>query len=231
MTTSRQGMVLLCGEEVPYLLVRVRSRRRLSVQVDGQGMLQVRIPWRVTVSQAEQFLGEQAAWIVQQRALAQQKPVLQEGAMLPLLDGAVRLHYGAAQIRPLVQEGEQLWVADRCRERSVLAGLLEQWYRYQALQYLPTRLETWSAKMEISFARLVIRSQKSRWGSCSTRQTISLNWRLMCLPIRVGDYVMVHELCHLRHMNHSPDFWAMVARFVPDYLACRQQLRLFSSPW
>ncbi len=231
---SGQGEIVLQGEPFPYLLVRVRSRKRMSLRVDGQG-IQVRIPWRGTLRQAEQFLSDHAAWIRQQLHRVQQasieKRALQEGNRLPFLDGFLQLRYGTGQIRPLFQEGEQLWVADRLHGVPELVDLLEGWYRQQALPHLSARLAVWSAEMGAPFARLTIRSQKSRWGSCSARKNISLNWRLMCLPIRVGDYVMVHELCHLRHMNHSPEFWAMVASFIPEHLACRRQLRLFSSPW
>ncbi|MEO5364693.1 MAG: M48 family metallopeptidase [Magnetococcus sp. DMHC-8] len=231
---SRQGLIVLQGEEIPYLLVRMRRRKRMSLRVDGQG-LQVRIPWRGGLRQAEQFMTDHAVWILQQLRQAQQaaaaQPGLQEGTRLPFLDGFLQLCFGAGQIRPLVREGEQLWVAAHHRDRSVLTGLLEEWYRQQALLHLPARLAGWSTALDAPFARLTIRSQKSRWGSCSSRKTISLNWRLMCLSTHLGDYVMVHELCHLRYMNHSPAFWAMVARFIPDHLVCRRQLRLFSSPW
>ncbi|MBF0460432.1 MAG: M48 family metallopeptidase [Magnetococcales bacterium] len=233
-TAAGSGVVTWQGETISYLLVRMRSRKRMSLRVDEQGVLQVRVPWRVTVGQAEQFVGEHAPWILQQLQMRQTrtgKPALQEGGMLPFLDGFLHLHYGTEQIRPLFREGDRLWVAERYRTLPTLTDLLEQWYRRQAHPYLSARLETWSTLMGVPFVRLTVRSQKSRWGSCSARKTISLNWRLMCLPTRLGDYVLVHELCHLRHMNHSPEFWAMVARFVPDYLTCRRQLRLFSSPW
>lgn len=229
------GRITLQGKEIPYRLVRVRSRKRLSLLVDRQGMLQVRTPWRVTLRQTEQFIGDHAAWILQRLADVQQthaaKPTLQEGCCLPFLDGSLQLRYGAEQIRACFQEGNQLWVADRYRDQPELTERLEQWYLGEARRYLPVRLDGWSARMGMTFARLSIRSQKSRWGSCSSNKTISLNWRLICLPTQVGDYVMVHELSHLRHMNHSPAFWTLVASYLPDYVARRRQLRLFLSPW
>ncbi|MEO5353059.1 MAG: M48 family metallopeptidase [Magnetococcus sp. XQGC-1] len=234
-TESGRGVVALHGEEVPYLLVRVRSRKRMSVRVDERGMVQVRIPWRVTVHQTEQFVCDHATWLLGQIRQAQQNKAAQstlpEGKQLPFLDGHVQLRYGAGQIRPLFQEGEQLWVAERYREQPALTEVLEEWYRQQANHYLPVRLDGLSARMGLSCKGVTIRNQKSRWGSCSARKTISLNWRLICMPTRVGDYVMVHELSHLRHMNHSPAFWSLVASFIPEYLACRRALRQFSPPW
>ncbi len=232
---SRQGLITLQGKELPYQLVRVRSRKRVSLLVNGEGLLQVRTPWRTPLRQVEQLVCDHETWILQQLSQVQQtnaaQSTLPEGHPLPLLDGFVQLRYGTEQIRPIIREDNQLWVAARYQERSVLTALLEQWYRAEARRYLPLRLQLWSDQMQIPYARLTVRSQKSRWGSCSSRKTISLNWRLVCLPVRVGDYVMVHELSHLRHMNHSPDFWGLVARYLPEYVACRQQLRLFLSPW
>lgn len=234
-TGSGRGVVTLHGEEIPYLLVRVRSRKRMSVRVDGQGVVEARIPWRVTVHQTEQFMGEHAAWIVgqvqQARQLQADRSVVQEGSLLPYLDGFLRLRLGVGQIRPLFQEGDQLWVAERHRNLPTLTGLLEAWYRQQARHHLPLRLQEWSVRMGVSCVGVSIRNQKSRWGSCSSRRQISLNWRLICLPTGVGDYVMVHELSHLRHMDHSPAFWSLVASFVPEYADCRKALRAFSLPW
>ena len=73
-------------------------------------------------------------------------------------------------------------------------------------------------------ARLAIRGQRTRWGSCTSRGTVSLNWRLVLLPSRLADYVIVHELCHLRHMNHSRRFWSLVASVIPDWAERRSEL-------
>ena len=77
----------------------------------------------------------------------------------------------------------------------------------------------------VRWSRIEIRDQRSRWGSCSTRGTLSFNWRLVLAPFEVLDYVVVHELCHLREPNHSPRFWALVAGRRPDWSASRDWLR------
>ena len=233
--TSRPGVVTLQGQETSYLLVRMRRRKRMTLLVNAEGELQVRVPWRVSLAQVEQFVQDQASWILQrlhhvQRPLVQ-KPTLQDGTPLPYLDTSLLLCYGAAQIRPVFREGDRLWVSALHQAPLKLTKVLEDWYRRQAYTYLSTCLEAWAVEVGVPFERCTIRNQKSRWGNCSSRKTISLNWRLMFLPTSVVDYVLVHELCHLRHMNHAADFWAMVAHFVPEYAACQKRLRLFSSPW
>lgn len=232
---SKPNVIILQGQEVAYTLFRVRRRKRMTVQVNAQGELHVRIPWRVTLSQTEHFIQDQAAWVLERlrhvRHVMDNKPVLQEGVVLPFLDTSLCVCYQPVQIRPVFREDNRLWVATAQRSPQAMAVALESWYRQQAREYFLARLETWSIPLGVRFERLTIRDQKSRWGSCSSKKNISLNWRLMFLPSVVVDYVVVHELCHVRHMNHSPDFWAMVAGFVPEYVACRQHLRNFSSPW
>jgi len=76
-----------------------------------------------------------------------------------------------------------------------------------------------------TYGRVAIRNQRTIWGSCSGKGNLNFNYRVLFLPPRLADYVIVHELCHLRELNHSPRFWALVSRAVPDYAACRSELR------
>lgn len=98
--------------------------------------------------------------------------------------------------------------------------------QYQAARrQIEERLHMWAPRIGAQWQRVRIGNQRSRWGSCSARGTLSFNWRLVKLPAKLFDYVIVHELCHLKHLNHSPAFWQLVARHIPDYRQRRQQLR------
>ncbi|MBF0185585.1 MAG: M48 family metallopeptidase [Magnetococcales bacterium] len=153
------------------------------------------------------------------------------GDWLPYLDGRLQLLCSGDQLKPIVVRGQRLWIAERHCRATAWQPLLEQWFRRQAALYLPIRLSAWSARMGVDFQRLTIRNPRRRWGSCSVQGSINLNWRLIWLPVRLGDYVLVHELSHLRHMDHSPAFWQLVANYVPDYRECRRQLRQIVLPW
>lgn len=98
-------------------------------------------------------------------------------------------------------------------------------YRDAAAEYFPKRAAYYQPLTGGSFKRITIRDQKTRWGSCSSNGTLSFNWRLMLAPPRVLDYVVVHELCHLTYMNHSPAFWALVAQIMPQYQEYRLWLK------
>ncbi len=109
------------------------------------------------------------------------------------------------------------------KDNATLA--LEKRYREAAKEYIPKRVAFYHELTGGTYHKITIRDQKTRWGSCSSNGTLSFNYRLMLAPPRVLDYVVVHELCHLTHMNHSNDFWNMVSAILPDYKEHRKWLK------
>lgn len=108
---------------------------------------------------------------------------------------------------------------------DVQRSALEKRYIEAARSYIPKRVAYYSAITGGTYNRVTIRSQKTRWGSCSSKGTLSFNWRLMLAPPVILDYVVVHELCHLKHMNHSADFWKAVEAVFPDFRNARKWLK------
>lgn len=102
---------------------------------------------------------------------------------------------------------------------------LEKKYRHAAKQYIYERVEYYLPLIGGHYSSIRIGDQKTRWGSCSSNKTLSFSWRLMLAPPRVLDYVVIHEICHLTHMNHSKEFWALVASIDPDYKEHRKWLK------
>ncbi len=102
---------------------------------------------------------------------------------------------------------------------------LDRRYRNSARQKITARVVHYHQQTGGQYTSITIRDQKSRWGSCSSRGTLSFNYRLIFAPAKVLDYVVVHELCHLSHMNHSGDFWNMVEEIMPDYQVYKNWLR------
>lgn len=102
---------------------------------------------------------------------------------------------------------------------------LEKRYREAARSYFPERVQYYAGILDVTYGNITIRDQKTRWGSCSSRGNLNFNWRLMLAPPRVLDYVVVHELCHRKHMDHSPAFWQEVGNLLPDYKTLRKWLK------
>lgn len=106
-----------------------------------------------------------------------------------------------------------------------IGPLLTAWYRKEAKNIISIRARKYAQNMGQTFGEIHIRDQKSRWGSCSSAGNLNFNWRLVMTPEWIMDYVIVHELCHLTHMDHSARFWGLVERYMPDYRAAKQWLK------
>ena len=132
-----------------------------------------------------------------------------------------------------VLEEKKSWIAKHLKERSVRvgvsvlpfsAGQLKE-LAEQARVDLPQRVAHYAELIGVRYGRITIRAQRTRWGSCSSLGNLNFNCLTILCPERVRDYIVVHELCHLKHMDHSSAFWALVASYIPDYKECRRWLR------
>ena len=233
------------GDTFGYTLHRVVGRKHVHLVVDEDARLQVRAPWRFSCESAAEVVIENLLWVrgaldQATRACIKRAPLV-SGTSLPMLDEELRLELRvAAQMDLLtpVDRGRVTrkvrdafgtrdgWIARRGGVLQVVSlslthtaprPLVEAWYRREAKRHLPTRLAPYARTLGVEPNRISIRAQRTRWGSCSSRGTICLNWRLMLLPSDLCDYILVHELCHLRHLDHSEKFWALVESVFPDY--------------
>ena len=226
---SREDVVRLEEGAVAFRLVRVRRRRSIQLRVHPDGALEVRGPWRCTLTDARSAIRQHAGWlrstVERVRAAAAARPALTDGTWLPLLDDVVTLRLAAGARATVRREGAEIRVSGPDLGESSVRAALTGWYRREARRRLPARLWELAAPLGVAPARIAIRGQRTRWGSCSSRGTVSLNWRLLLVPEEVADYVLVHELCHLRHLSHSRAFWAMVGAAIPDWAERRSRLR------
>ena len=157
-------------------------------------------------------------------------------------DGSVRVtvpRWGSTREAAAFARRESAWIEQqrlrrqRDRRRAALVPLpaeVERGLRDRAKTELPDRLLELAAEQRLTVARVSIRNQRWRWGSCSRKGHICLNWRLVQMPDSVRDYVMIHELMHLKRLDHSPKFWKLVAEACPDFKAARAWLRALGTP-
>ena len=245
-TVTSTEVVLDSGEVVTFDFHRVARRKHAHLYVTDAGQIQLRAPWRFSLVEARRQIAASMAWIRERQAHAawrmRQRPRLTDGTCLPFLDEQLKLRVEtSAQLDlPLsrlearrnqasawvLRRGNELLARTLTPDGDELRQLLLGWYREEARAVLTGRLEPWADRLGLRPARVRIANQRSCWGSCSSHSTISLNWRLVLLPGRLADYVLVHELCHLAHLDHSASFWALVESVLPDYLARRKALSL-----
>ncbi len=202
------------GSLIAYDVRRSDRARRVRVRVDRDARVEVVLPHRAPTAAAERAVRELRPWIERQLAHAarQQAAVAARGDSLPYLGISLRLHAepGRAQV---TRRGDELWVPAGASARDAV----ERWYRRMAREEISARLARACARSGLSYTRLAIRDQRTRWGSCSRAGALSFNWRLLLAPEQVLDYVIWHEVCHLAVPDHSPRFWALVAEHCPDH--------------
>jgi predicted metal-dependent hydrolase len=197
-----------------YSVRRSTRARRVRVTVDRAGTVEVVLPQRMPLRAAQEAVSELWPWIERRLAEAgrQRAAVRARGDTLPYLGDTLTLKPEPGRTRVLRRDEVLLVPADHARQES-----LERWYRRMARHEIGARLDRACAIAGLSYTRLTIRDQRTRWGSCSRAGAMSFNWRLLLAPEAVLDYVIWHEVCHLAFMDHSQRFWGLVARYCPEH--------------
>ena len=206
--------------------------RRLTVRVFHSGRVEVVVPSRTSPRAIERFLERHRSWIERKRAEAKRKavplsPFPPSVIALPACEESWRVHLsgggGRARLSRTAGGGLLELVGDEL-DPQTMRNLLRRWLTERACDFLGPALEACADEMGFEFRRVVVRRQRTRWGSCSTRGTISLNCCLLFQRPPVVRYLLIHELVHTLHMNHSLSFWQRVARHCPDYSSLDREL-------
>ncbi len=214
---------LRVGERLlPIVFIRHPRARRYVLRLRADGSARVTIPRGGSIAEGRRFAERNQAWLQSQLSSAKTnhpKPwslgteIFFRGELLKLESSAAGIiRFGS----------EMITVSDHFTD---LRPAIENHLRILAAKELPPRLLALAAAHQLTVYRVTVRDQKSRWGSCSRKRTISLNWRLIQTPPHVRDYILLHELMHLREMNHSARFWREVERVCPDYLIAERWLK------
>ena len=226
--TTETESLQLGSRTVPLLVVRNPRARRYLLRVQADGAARVTIPRGGSRSEAQSFIERNRRWLEQQVERVHSQGHLpqawQAGSEILFRGEWVRIEAGeGATEKTFVRFGtETLMATDAATD---LRPAIERHLRSLAHAELPTRVAELAGPHQLPVRRVTVRSQRSRWGSCSRHGTISLNWRLVQTPAFVRDYIILHELAHLRQMNHSDRFWREVERLCPYYLVAEKWLK------
>jgi predicted metal-dependent hydrolase len=212
-------------------LVRNRRARRYVLRLRPDGVARVTIPRGGSAAEGKRFAERNASWLERQLLRHATQPhgpkTWTIGTEILFRGEPVRLEAGGdGQAEVARFDSEVVRVADSATD---LRPAVELHLRRLAAKELPPRVLELAALHQLPVRRVSVRNQRSRWGSCSRRGTISLNWRLVQTPTSVRDYLILHELAHLKEMNHSRRFWSEVARLCPGYREAEQWLKQHSS--
>lgn len=221
---------------LPYRLRRHPRARRLRLRVEMDGALVVTAPHGVAKAQIDGFVAAHAAWAKQARREQLCRHDDSDPDVVGMRPGRIELP--AAGERWKVSYSEQ---NDECPPEVLgfagvihvpadasdmqVAGRLQDWLKQRARVVLTPQIQGLSRTTGLRYKRLGFRNQSTRWGSCSSTGTLSFNARLLFCPLPACRYVIIHELVHLEHLDHSPRFWARVADFCPDYSLMEKELQ------
>ncbi len=208
---------------------RLRTSRSLRLRVFDDGRVVLTAPVRAPQRLIDDFLTDHQDWLTEKLAesAVKQSALTAERDQLFFRGQEYQFRLAVSQAKKAGTKlvANQLVVTAPAEDHATVRSLLEKWYRLQATKRFTERVPLLADLVGRDVTRVTIRDQRTRWGSCSSRNTISLNWRLIMAPDSVSDYVIYHELAHLTHMNHSNRFWSLVEQYVPDYKSAETWLK------
>jgi predicted metal-dependent hydrolase len=222
-----QRAALLAGKHITYTLKRSGKRRSIGLRIDDRG-LTVSIPLRASEKWLHSVLQDKAFWVLEKldgwQACKPPEIRWQDGEKIDYLGELLELRVAQSLFAtPAHHRNKELWVFvadDNHIEQSV-----SEWYRQQAEQLFVRRVAYFSPLLNVIPREVKLSEAKTQWGSCTAQGSVRLNVQLIKLPERLIDYVVVHELAHLRELNHSASFWRVVESVGPDYAGLRAELK------
>ena len=209
-----------------YKLVYAR-RKTISLQINQNGEIVVRAPRCVSQKYIDQFILSKGVWITKSlEKVSARSPKPKE-----FVEGELFLYIGTTYplrilegYRRRIELSEAFYISKFFAPKA--KNLFEVWYKDQAKLLFQQRATYFAQIMNVNFKKVTIRTASTRWGSCSSLGNINFTWRLIMAPLSIIDYVVVHELAHIRHKNHSVTFWKFVEQHCPDYKSARKWLNV-----
>jgi hypothetical protein len=220
--------IALQGHQVAYKLVRRRGRRGVGLKIDGSGMT-VAASLTAPISAVEDMIGQNAQWVLKKLGEWSHRRIVPQrwetGTAIPYLGETLTLMIDTGAAKNQVELAQShLFVRVKTADTKLIEKLVVTWYKKHALPHLAQRAFFFARLHGLVPPRVMLSGAHGRWGSCNSRREVRLSWRLLKAPLALIDYVVCHELAHLRHMNHSAAFWQEVARMCPDYQQLKAEL-------
>jgi predicted metal-dependent hydrolase len=227
----QQSLTFSNGETISYLLER-RPRRTVGLKITESGLV-VHAPKRIFEFQLNQILQEKSNWILNKLQARDANQV----EKIEWVDGEHLLYLGQdIQLKLVpnvkknihIERNELVIHAPQANIHAACRASVLMWYKKQAILDFTRRVEVFAAKLGVPTPPVAISNAQSRWGSCNSRGEVRLSWRLLQAPPHIINYVICHELAHLKQMNHSAKFYAVVEQLFPNYKAAEKELKILS---
>lgn len=218
---------------INYQVQRSARSHHLRIKIQANGSVVVSAPPRATDQLIARFVSENMDWITKNLAkVTARKQHLDPDQVMVFGQTYQRVIHSLQDrvgTHPVFIQNGELHIQPVSPTKASLLRTLETFLKTTAQKYIIPRTKQLSQVMDIDYTTLTLRDQKTRWGSCSSQGGLNFNWRLVQYPTAVIDYVIIHELAHRREMNHSHRFWAIVAKYDPEYQSHRKWLQRYGS--
>ena len=224
---------IIDDQSVSYTVKRSSRAKHARLEVSVKTGLAVVIPSSYKINDISDLLRKKGRWILDKlRKYADGHPItkgkgLSNGDFIPYLGRHLKVvtrHDPGTAVSVKLEKNRLL--VDLNSQNGRLNLVLEWWYRQQAERLIKQRADELCSQLGVSYGRVTIRGAKTRWGSCSQKGNLNFNWKLMMAPEPVIDYVIIHELAHLKEMNHSKNFWKLVAEHCPKWRNHKKWLKV-----
>jgi predicted metal-dependent hydrolase len=222
--------LVVCGRQIPLAMIRNHQARRYRLMLRPDGTVRLTIPRRGSVVEGRRFAERNTEWLARQLERLAAHPAKPDhwliGTEILFRGEMVKLETGVNGETGAVRLGSELIIIRR-PDDDLRPWIVKHLWKLASREFPPRVFELAAAHL-LAAKRVTVRNQRSRWGSCSRNGTISLNWKLIQTPPFVRDYIILHELMHLRQMNHSARFWREVRSVCPEYETAENWLKQHS---
>lgn len=231
-TAKGKYSIILAGQSISYDIKRSPKAKHIRLEVRSETGLTVIIPRLYNAGELPALIKKKQRWILEKIAKYNNNQTSRQSNTVKNGDSVLYLGQGFEVVGvqsyknhvTMNVESNRLEVGMKTDNRG-LSVILEGWYRKQAANLIEEKAKKLCVRMGITYNRISIRGQKTRWGSCSKQGNLSFNWKLIMAPEPVVDYVIIHELAHLIEMNHSKRFWQIVENNCPNWSDHRKWLK------
>jgi hypothetical protein len=213
-------------------VLKYSNRKTYEIKIDPTGKVILKAPQKAKEKDILKIVQSKEKWIKDKLRLLKKM----EEAKKEYIDGEIFLYLGKGyplQLiidhdikKPIVKLAEdKLMIVISSKDPEVIKGAMEEWYRVKAIEKIKDRINYFQKYFQVKPNAIRIKNQKTRWGSCSSKRNLNFNFRCIMAPEGIIDYLVVHEMCHLVHMNHSKLFWNLVEEILPNYKERRMWLK------
>ena len=213
--------------------LKLTRRKSIGYYVLANGTIEIRAPYGTSKRKIESGFQTYAPQLLAEQKRIQalhNRPIfiLNDGANLPVYDHTytLKLIYKAQTSKPsITQRDSCIYLTQPYPDLAVTRELIANYYKKIGKSILVKQVNAFATSMAVHYNRIMLKEQKTRWGSCSSLNNLNFNWKILLMPPPICDYIIVHELSHLKELNHSPAFWQIVENVLPDYQNRRTWLK------